>query len=77
LGIAGILPSANTLISEFTINSNKGSLYGISASINALGNFAGPFLGGIILSIFNIELGFIIIFIVVATLFYYLLSFLS
>lgn len=69
LGIAGILPSANTLISEFTINSNKGSLYGISASINALGNFAGPFLGGIILSVFNIELGFIIIFILVASLF--------
>ncbi|WP_258358729.1 MFS transporter [Moorella sulfitireducens] len=46
--VGGIVPSINAVIAKTTNQQNRGSVLGLSASATAIGNFAGPMLGGIL-----------------------------
>jgi len=45
---AGILPNANAIIGNSAKESGRGYLFGVVGSATAIGNLAGPFIGGII-----------------------------
>lgn len=60
--IAGILPAVNALIAKNAPYGKKGAIFGFTASITALGNFCGPFLGGLIIGTIGLERGFLYIF---------------
>lgn len=47
LFVGGILPTANALVGRLTPASQRGRVFGFTASATFLGSFAGPFLGGI------------------------------
>lgn len=59
--LAGALPSANALIGTYSQN-QQGILFGLVASVNALGNFIGPIFGGAIIGFFDLNRGFLVIF---------------
>ncbi|MEL7563703.1 MAG: MFS transporter [Dehalobacterium sp.] len=59
--LAGALPSANALIGTYSQN-RQGMLFGLVASVNALGNFVGPIFGGGIIGFFDLDRGFLTIF---------------
>ncbi|ATW27619.1 MFS transporter [Candidatus Formimonas warabiya] len=67
--LAGILPSANALIGTNTPHQHRGTLFGLLASVNALGNFAGPICGGAIISLWDIDRGFFAVFAITGILF--------
>lgn len=67
--LAGILPAANALIGNHASNHHRGVLFGLMASVNALGNFIGPIFGGAIISLLDIDLGFIVVFTITGLLF--------
>jgi DHA1 family multidrug resistance protein-like MFS transporter len=46
LFIGGILPTANALVARLTPASERGRVFGFTASATFLGSFAGPLLGG-------------------------------
>lgn len=67
--IAGILPSINALIAKNAPDGKKGAIFGFTASITALGNFFGPFLGGLIIGTIGLERGFLCMFLLTGLLF--------
>jgi DHA1 family multidrug resistance protein-like MFS transporter len=67
--IAGILPSINALIGKNSPVGKKGTIFGFTASITALGNFTGPFLGGLVIAFLGVHYGFIFIFLLTGLLF--------
>jgi DHA1 family multidrug resistance protein-like MFS transporter len=67
--IAGILPSINALFGKNAPKGIKGAVFGLTASITGLGNFSGPFFGGLIIAILGLHNGFICIFLLTGLLF--------
>jgi DHA1 family multidrug resistance protein-like MFS transporter len=45
LAMGGVIPSANAVIAEWAPEGRQGGIYGISASLNALGRAVGPVIG--------------------------------
>lgn len=60
LFIGGILPAANALIGRMVARSERGLIYGISASATFLGNSLGPLVGGAIAASFGLRWVFIV-----------------
>ncbi|ATW27155.1 MFS transporter [Candidatus Formimonas warabiya] len=60
--LAGILPSANALISIHTPMEHRGSIFGFMASASAFGMFTGPIFGGSIIGLFGVNNGFLAVF---------------
>lgn len=60
LFIGGILPAANALIGRMVARSDRGLVYGMSASAMFLGNSLGPLTGGAIAASFGLRWVFIV-----------------
>ncbi|MFI4982936.1 MAG: MFS transporter, partial [Nevskiales bacterium] len=60
LFIGGILPAANALIGRMVARSDRGLVYGMSASATFLGNSMGPLTGGAIAASFGLRWVFIV-----------------
>lgn len=60
--MAGIIPVANALIGMSCSFHQRGFVFGLTATATALGNFTGPLIGGIIIGLAGIEVGFKIVF---------------
>ena len=60
LFIGGILPAANALIGRLVARSERGLVYGMSASATFLGNSLGPLTGGAIAASFGLRWVFIV-----------------
>jgi DHA1 family multidrug resistance protein-like MFS transporter len=67
--IAGILPAINALIGKNAPKGKKGTIFGFTSSIMALGNFFGPFLGGSIIGFSGLKMGFIYTFLLTGSFF--------
>lgn len=52
--VGGVLPVANAVIAQATPGGRQGSIYGVSASLNALGRSLGPVLGTFVVSLWSI-----------------------
>lgn len=50
LAMGGVIPTANAVIAERAPEGHQGSIYGISASLNALGRALGPALGTVLVT---------------------------
>ena len=55
LFVGGILPTANALIGQLVPASERGLVYGVTASATFLGSFSGPLAGGAIAAAFGIR----------------------
>ena len=60
LFIGGILPAANALIGRMVARSERGLIYGMSASAMFLGNSLGPLTGGAVAASFGLRWVFIV-----------------
>lgn len=60
LFIGGILPTANALIGRMVSRSDRGTVYGMTASATFLGNSLGPLTGGAIAASFGLRWVFLI-----------------
>jgi DHA1 family multidrug resistance protein-like MFS transporter len=60
LFIGGILPTANALIGRMVSRSDRGTVYGLTASATFLGNSMGPLTGGAIAASFGLRWVFLI-----------------
>jgi MFS transporter, DHA1 family, multidrug resistance protein len=60
LFIGGILPTANALIGRMVSRSERGTIYGMTASATFLGNSLGPLTGGAIAASFGLRWVFLI-----------------
>jgi DHA1 family multidrug resistance protein-like MFS transporter len=60
LFIGGILPAANALIGRMVARSERGLIYGMSASATFLGNSLGPLTGGAVAASFGLRWVFIV-----------------
>jgi DHA1 family multidrug resistance protein-like MFS transporter len=60
LFIGGILPTANALIGRMVSRSERGTIYGMTASATFLGNSLGPITGGAIAASFGLRWVFLI-----------------
>ena len=60
LFIGGILPTANALIGRMVPATNRGAVYGMTASATFLGNSMGPLTGGAIAATFGLRWVFLI-----------------
>jgi DHA1 family multidrug resistance protein-like MFS transporter len=60
LFIGGILPTANALIGRMVSRSDRGAVYGLTASATFLGNSLGPLTGGAIAASFGLRWVFLI-----------------
>ena len=60
LFIGGILPAANALIGRMVARSDRGLIYGMSASATFIGNSLGPLTGGAIAASFGLRWVFIV-----------------
>lgn len=60
LFIGGIIPTANAMIGHLTPMSERGRVFGATASATFLGNFAGPLLGGVFAALWSIRTTFLI-----------------
>jgi DHA1 family multidrug resistance protein-like MFS transporter len=60
LFIGGILPTANALIGRMVSRSERGTIYGMTASATFLGNSLGPITGGTIAASFGLRWVFLI-----------------
>ena len=60
LFIGGILPTANALIGRMVPRSDRGTVYGMTASATFLGNSMGPLTGGAIAASFGLRWVFLI-----------------
>src|SRR6185312_8440855 len=60
LFIGGILPAANALIGRMVARSDRGLVYGMSASVTFLGNSLGPLTGGAIAASLGLRWVFIV-----------------
>jgi DHA1 family multidrug resistance protein-like MFS transporter len=60
LFIGGILPTANALIGRMVPRSDRGTVYGMTASASFLGNSLGPLTGGAIAASFGLRWVFLI-----------------
>ena len=58
--IGGILPTANALIGRMVSSSDRGLVYGLTASATFLGGFLGPFTGGSVAALFGIRTVFVL-----------------
>jgi DHA1 family multidrug resistance protein-like MFS transporter len=60
LFIGGILPAANALIGRMVARSDRGLIYGMSASATFLGNSLGPLTGGAVAASFGLRWVFVV-----------------
>jgi MFS transporter, DHA1 family, multidrug resistance protein len=60
LFIGGILPAANAMIGRMVARSDRGTVYGLTASATFLGNSMGPLTGGAIAASFGLRWVFLI-----------------
>ena len=60
LFIGGILPAANALVGRMVSRSDRGTIYGLTASATFLGNSMGPLTGGAIAASFGLRWVFLI-----------------
>ena len=60
LFIGGILPTANALVGRLVPRSQRGTVYGITASAMFLGNSLGPLSGGAVAAVFGLRWVFLI-----------------
>jgi MFS transporter, DHA1 family, multidrug resistance protein len=60
LFIGGILPTANAMIGRMVARSDRGTVYGLTASATFLGNSMGPLTGGAIAASFGLRWVFLI-----------------
>ncbi len=60
LFIGGILPTANALVGRMVARSERGTIYGMTASATFLGNSLGPLTGGAIAASFGLRWVFLI-----------------
>ena len=60
LFIGGILPTANALIGRMVARSDRGTVYGMTASATFLGNSLGPLTGGAIAASFGLRWVFLV-----------------
>jgi MFS transporter, DHA1 family, multidrug resistance protein len=60
LFIGGILPAANALVGRMVSRSDRGTIYGLTASATFLGNSMGPLTGGVIAASFGLRWVFLI-----------------
>ncbi len=58
--VGGILPTANALIGRMVSASDRGLVYGLTASATFLGGFLGPFTGGSVAALYGIRMVFVI-----------------
>jgi MFS transporter, DHA1 family, multidrug resistance protein len=58
--IGGILPTANALVGRLTPASDRGLVYGMTASATFLGGFLGPFTGGAVASLYGVRAVFLV-----------------
>jgi DHA1 family multidrug resistance protein-like MFS transporter len=58
--LGGILPTANALIGRMAKPSERGLVYGVTASATFLGSFLGPFTGGAVAASAGIRWVFLI-----------------
>jgi len=60
LFVGSILPAANALIGRLTPSSERGAMYGLSASAYFLGNSLGPMTGGAVAAVFGLHWVFLV-----------------
>ena len=60
LFIGGLLPTANALVGRLVPRSERGTIYGITASAMFLGNSLGPLIGGVIAAAFGLRWVFLV-----------------
>ena len=58
--VGGLLPTANALIGRIVSASDRGLVYGLTASATFLGGFIGPFTGGSVAALFGIRTVFFV-----------------
>ncbi|MGH7210048.1 MAG: MFS transporter, partial [Acetobacteraceae bacterium] len=58
--IGGILPTANALVGRMVPGSQRGTVYGMTASATFLGNSLGPLTGGAIAAVISIRFVFVV-----------------
>jgi MFS transporter, DHA1 family, multidrug resistance protein len=56
-----VVPTANAWIGRLYPREQRGRVFGVSASAQALGNFIGPLTGGLVASRFGIPMVFIVV----------------
>jgi len=61
LAIGGLIPSVNAMVSNTISREKIGSAYGLTSAVTCFGIGMGPFLGGIIASLFGLRLPFAVI----------------
>ncbi|HEY7990785.1 MAG TPA: MFS transporter [Stellaceae bacterium] len=60
LFIGGILPTANALVGRMVASSDRGLLYGLTATATFLGNSLGPVTGGVVAASFGLRWVFLV-----------------
>jgi len=59
--LGGVVPTANAWLGRLYPREQRGRVFGVSASAQALGNFLGPLTGGIVASRFGIPTVFVVV----------------
>lgn len=52
---AGVMPNAHAVVGELSPEARRGRAYGVAGSALAMGNFAGPMVGGIVAALIDIR----------------------